>query len=71
MPDNASLVKNKYAAVCCNKENILVTKLVREELSSVATALYDVHKDVASCTQNFINWRTAQKTLGEIWNVCI
>jgi len=55
MPDNASLVKNKHAAVCCKKEIILVTKLVREELSLVATTLYDVHKDVTNCVHNFIN----------------
>ena len=55
MPDNASLVKNKHVAGCFSKENILVTTLIREELSSVATDLYDVHKDVTNCTHNFIN----------------
>jgi hypothetical protein len=32
MPDNASLVKKKNAVGCFKKENLLVTKLIMQEL---------------------------------------
>ena len=67
MPDNAPSVKSKHAVVGFIKEKFPVTKFI----SSLAKALYNVHKDVTNCTHSSINAQMHNRSCVNSENVAI